>query len=254
MWYMTLLIANWKMTPEKVEQAEKLAKETLSLAKKYKKNTEFVICPSFVHLGTVAKQVKTTLALGAQGVSAVTTPTNTGLVSAAQLKGLGVQYTLVGHSESRARGETNELIVEQVTRLIEKKIIPIVCIGEKTRDAQGWYLSEVKDQLDGLLQSISKAFFKTIVIAYEPIWAIGVSAEREATPAECREMIIYIRKLISDVHGEKFAAAIKIIYGGSVNEQNARYFLSEGDAQGLLVGRASIDPKRYELLVKSLSL
>ncbi|MBY0328576.1 triose-phosphate isomerase [Patescibacteria group bacterium] len=251
---MTLLIANWKMAPEKVEQAEKLAKETLSLAKKYKKNIEFVICPSFIHLGTVVKQVKITLALGAQGVSAVTTAANTGLVSAAQLKGLGVQYAIVGHSESRARGDTNEVVVEQTARLIEKKIIPIVCIGEKTRDAQGWYLSEIKDQLHGLLTTVSKTNFKNIVIAYEPIWAIGANAEREATPLECREMVIYIRKLISDVHGEKFAATVKIIYGGSVNEHNAKYFITDGTANGLLVGRVSLEPKRYELLAKSLSL
>jgi len=249
---MTLLIGNWKMAPEKVEQAEKLAKDTLAIAKKHKKNVQFIVCPSFVHLGAVAKQTKTVLALGAQSVAGVVAPANTGLVSAPQLKGLGVQYVLVGHSESRDRGDTNELILEQTTRLIEKKIIPIVCIGEKTRDAQGWYLGVVKDQLDGLLSSIPKAAFKNIIIAYEPIWAIGVNAEREATPAECREMVIYIRKLISDVHGEKFAAAISIVYGGSVNEHNARTFVTEGDVQGLLVGRVSLEPKRYELLAKSL--
>lgn len=242
------------MAPEKVEHAEKLAKDILTIAKKYKKNIQFVVCPSFGHLSIVAKHTKATLLLGAQGVASVVTPANTGLVSAPQLKGLGVQYTIVGHSESRARGDTNEMVVEQATRLIEKKIIPIVCIGEKTRDAQGWYLSEIKDQLHGLLTTISKTNFKNIVIAYEPIWAIGANAEREATPHECREMVIYIRKLISDVHGEKFATSVVIIYGGSVNEQNAKYFISDGTANGLLVGRVSLEPKRYELLAKSLSV
>jgi len=242
------------MAPEKVEQAEKLAKETFAIAKKYKKNLQFVVCPSFGHLSAVAKHTKAIVLLGAQNVAPVITPANTGLVSASQLKGLGVQYGIVGHSESRARGETNEMVIEQTIRLIEKKIIPILCIGEKTRDAQGWYLSEIKDQLNGLLTTVSKMHFKNIVIAYEPIWAIGANAEREATPHECREMVIYIRKLISDVHGEKFAASIVILYGGSVNEHNAKYFITDGTAGGLLVGRVSLEPKRYELLAKSLSL
>jgi len=249
---MILLVGNWKMAPEKPEQAEKLTKETLAIAKKYKKNLQLVVAPGFAHLTVVAKHAKAPLGLAAQSVASVSIIANTGLVSAAQLKGVGVQYGIVGHSESRARGDTNEMVLEQTKRLIEKKIMPIVCIGEKARDAHGWYLSEIKDQLDGLLASIPKATFKTIVIAYEPIWAIGADAEREATPLECREMVIYIRKLISDVHGDKFASTISILYGGSVNELNARYFISEGTVQGLLVGRVSLEPKRYELLAKSL--
>lgn len=250
--YMILLVGNWKMAPEKPEQAGKLAKEILVIAKKYKKTVQFIVCPTFVHLSIVVKQAKELLLVGAQSVAPVITPAHTGLVSAPQLKALGVQYCIAGHSESRARGETNEMVLEQTKRLIEKKIIPIICIGEKTRDAHGWYLSEIKDQLDGLLSVISKSALKSVVLAYEPIWAIGANAQREASPAECREMVIYMRKLISDVHGEKFAAGMIIIYGGSVNEQNAKYFITEGTVQGLLVGRVSLDPKRYELLARSL--
>lgn len=249
---MILLVGNWKMAPEKPEQAEKLTKETLTIAKKYKKTIQFVVCPTVAHLSIVAKQAKVPLLFGAQNVAMTVAPANTGLVSAAQLKGLGTQYCIVGHSESRARGETNEMVLEQTKRLVEKKIIPIICIGEKTRDAHGWYLSEIKDQLDGIFSSFSKQVLKTIVIAYEPIWAIGTNADRVATPAECREMVIYIRKLISDVHGDKSASTTTILYGGSVNEINAQHFITEGTVQGLLVGRVSLEPKRYELLAKSL--
>ncbi|HEY0980356.1 MAG TPA: triose-phosphate isomerase [Candidatus Paceibacterota bacterium] len=249
---MILLVGNWKMAPEKPSLALELAKKTAALARTYKKFLKVAVCPSFVHLAPVVKSAHAPLLIGAQSVSVETEVANTGLVSATQLKGIGVDYCIVGHSESRERGETNETVNLQVTRLIEKKIIPIVCIGERERDAQGWYLSVVKDQLDLLLSSVSKAAFKNIVIAYEPVWAIGKDAKREATALECREMVIYIRKLIRDVHGEKFAAGITVLYGGSVNEQNAKQFVVEGTVQGLLVGRVSLDAKRFGMLAKSL--
>lgn len=249
---MILLVGNWKMAPEKLAQALELAKKTALFARTYKKMVKVVVCPSFIHLAPVLKLAHVPLSVGAQSVSIETEIPNTGLVSVAQLKGVGVDYCIVGHSESRERGETNEIVQGQVVRLLEKKITPIVCIGERERDAQGWYLSVVKDQLDLLLSSVSKAAFKNIVIAYEPIWAIGKDAKREATPAECREMVIYIRKLIRDVHGEKFAAGITILYGGSVSEHNAKQFVVEGTVQGLLVGRVSLDAKRFGILAKSL--
>lgn len=249
---MKVLVGNWKMAPEKPSLALELAKKTLAIARTYKKTLAVIVCPSFVHIGTIVSAVKTPLILGAQSVSTETDIPHTGLISAAQLRGLGVQYCIVGHSESRARGDTNEIVQQQVLQLIEKKITPIVCIGERERDVQGWYLSEVKDQLHTLLSTIPKTVCKKMIIAYEPVWAIGAQAKREATAAECREMVIYIRKLISDVHGEKFAAGTTILYGGSVNEQNAKHFITEGAVQGLLVGRVSLDAKRFALLAKAL--
>lgn len=249
---MTVLVGNWKMAPDKPSLAFELAKKTLTIARTYKKTLKVIVCPSFAHLGSIGAAVKTPLVLGAQSVSIETEVAHTGLVSAAQLRGLGVQYCIVGHSESRARGDSNELVQQQVVRLLEKKIIPIVCIGERERDAQGWYLSEVKDQLHTLLSTIPKAACKKMLIAYEPVWAIGAQAKREATPAECREMVIYIRKLISDIHGEKFATGATILYGGSVNEQNAKQFIAEGTVQGLLVGRVSLDAKRFGILAKAI--
>lgn len=241
------------MAPEKMEHAMALAKETLAIARKYKKSLTTIVCPSFVHIAPVQKILKEPLLLGAQDTSVQTEVANTGIVSAGQLAGVGAQYCIVGHSESRARGDTNELVREKVVKLFEKKIIPIVCVGEKKRDVQGWYLSEIKDQIDLLLTSIPKASFKKIVIAYEPLWAIGANAEREATPAECREMVIYIRKLINDVHGKAFANNMSVIYGGSVNEGNASTFVTEGGADGLLVGRVSLEPKRFAALAKAIA-
>ncbi len=241
------------MAPDTVTQAQILAKKTSEIAKQYKKTILTAICSPSLFLGVVSKQAKPWLRIGAQGVAADVAVAQTGFVNASQLKSLGAEYVIVGHSEMRARGETNESVALQTMRLLEKKLKPIICVGERDRDMQGWYLSDIKEQLEVVLAAIPKAGIKNTVIAYEPVWAIGAQALREATPAECREMIIFIRKIISDLHGEKVANSIPILYGGSVNDENAKSFIIEGTAQGLLVGRVSLEPKRFGLLAKSIA-
>lgn len=242
------------MAPEKSVDAVSLAKKTLEIAKKYKKCLKTIICVPGIHIPILTKQIKTTLSIGGQNVAGSQEIAQTGLLSAGMLRSYGASYCLVGHSESRARGETDEDVLESTLNLLQKKIIPIVCIGEKERDNHGWYLSAVKDQVEKVVSGIPKNQIKNIVLAYEPIWAIGKDAAREATVGECREMIIFIRKVISDAVDEKTANAISILYGGSVNEQNASSFITEGGADGLLVGRTSLDSKRFAMLAKSLAL
>lgn len=249
---MKILIANWKMAPDTGVQAVALAKATAGVARTYKKTVTVVACVPFIHVMSVTKSAKS-LAVGAQTVAPTTTVAATGMVSAGMLKGAGCTYCIVGHSESRARGETNELIKQQLDTLLDKKIIPILCVGEKTRDAQGWYLSVMKDQLESALLDVPKATLKRIVIAYEPVWAIGADAVREATPAESLEMIIFIRKIIADLYDEKIAAQVTILYGGSVSETNGHTFVREGGADGLLVGRVSLEPKRFAKIADSLA-
>ena len=249
---MIFLIGNWKMAPEKPQQAIDLAKKTLAIAKTYKKSVTTIACVPFVHIATIAKQVKS-LTIGAQSVASSIEVAQTGLVSAAMLKGHGAGYCIVGHSEARARGEGDQEVAQQTMRLLEKGIAPIICIGERERDQQGWYLSVVKEQLESVLATIPDSAIKKIMIAYEPVWAIGKNAIREATPAECLEMVIFIRKILADHVGEKAAAKVPILYGGSVDERNAQQFISEGGAQGLLVGRVSLEPKRFGAIAASIS-
>lgn len=250
--YMILLVGNWKVAPETQLQAVRLAQKTSIIAKKHKKDLVTVICTPAVHLAMLPKQKLAPLFLGAQSVSPINAIAQTGLHTAALLKDAGAQYCLVGHSEARARGESNDHVVSMIERLLEKKIHPIVCVGEKERDDHGWYLGVIKEQIETVCSVVPKQAFKTLIIAYEPVWAIGASAVREATPVECREIITYIRKLISDLEGEKIAASVTILYGGSVNEKNALSFISEGGANGLLVGRTSLDPKAFGALAASI--
>lgn len=251
-----LIAANWKMAPEKAAEAQKLAKATRVVAAKYAKKLSLVVCPPAVHIATVAA-VSKVLKVGAQSVAGTSEIAQTGLLSAAMVKGAGAKYAIVGHSEERARSQNaeqgNALVREQLARVLEAGVFPILCVGEKERDTQGWYLSEVKDQLESALTGISRKALAKLVIAYEPVWAIGAKATREATPVECHEMVIYIRKIVADLFGHSAGAAIRILYGGSVDEKNAKRFIVEGNAQGLLVGRVSLDPKRFTTLIASVA-
>lgn len=251
---MILLVGNWKMAPSKSTEAVILGKKTLELARLYKKTIQTVICVPSIHISTITKVIKNTLAIGGQSVASSEEVAQTGLINATMVKSYGATYCLVGHSEVRARGETDEQAHSSIMALLQKGITPIVCVGEKDRDAHGWYLSTVKSQVETIIQGVPKAQLKKIVFAYEPVWAIGSGAAREATVVECREMIMFIRKVIADATDEKIAKSINILYGGSVNEQNASTFILEGGAQGLLVGRVSLDAKRFGSLAKSLNI
>lgn len=249
---MIFLVGNWKMAPERISEAQKVAVGTAKITKYFKKQLAVIICPPFPYLSLVSKAAKG-VRLGAQAVSHNTDVAHTGQVSAPILKQFGVQYCIVGHSESRLAGDTNERVHEQVLRLLDKKIIPIVCVGEQKRDSQGWYLGTVKEQIETALATVPKAALKNIIIAYEPVWAIGNKAERTATPIECQEMVIYIRKILRDRYDEKFSNVPVILYGGSVDEKNAKSFITEGKAQGLLVGRVSLELKRFTALAANIA-
>mgnify|MGYP000317162818 CR=1 FL=1 len=127
-------------------------------------------------------------------------------------------------------------------------LTPILCVGEKSRDHNGFYLHEIKTQIEDALRPVPKSSYQNILIAYEPLWAIGKDALREATAEEFREIAIFIRKIFSDMMGAKNAGELAVLYGGSADEKNALSFLEAG-ARGFLVGRASLDPRRFVVMV-----
>lgn len=246
-----IVIANWKMNPQSQKEAEVLFK-TISLNYQKSNQNKVVVCPSFPHLFISQKNKNKNIILGAQDVATAEKGPNTGEVSPKMLKDMGVNYVIVGHSERRSMGENDETINKKILNLLKFKMTPILCVGEKKRDHEGFYLSYVREQIKYCLSGVSSQNMKNIVIAYEPIWAVGSSAEREATVSEFTEMKIFIKKTLSDLYNSKIAHSIKIIYGGSVNPLNAKFFTEDGGADGLLIGRDSLNYKKFGAILKNI--
>ena len=246
-----LIIANWKMNPESLKESESIF-NSISILSKNIKNTEIVVCPPFPFLNLARKTKNKNVVLGAQNLFYEISGSYTGQVSPKMLSNLGVKYVILGHSESRLMGDTNEVINKKILISLKSKILPILCVGENTRDTHGEYLSFVKNQIEECLLSISKLQIKNITIAYEPVWAIGKNAIREATSDEFIEMRIFIKRIIADTYGISVANAVKIIYGGSVNQNNARSFAIDGEADGLLIGRDSLIPKNFGAILNAI--
>ncbi len=244
-----IVIGNWKMNPVSSKEATKLFKEIKDGLSKIKK-IDTVACAPFVFLDGLKKDSMGKLKLGSQNVYPGDVGAETGEVSTAMLINLKVKYTIVGHSERRAMGEKNEDINKKIKSLLSNGIVPVLCLGEKERDPEHTYLGFVKTQIEECLEGVSKSALNSVVIAYEPIWAIGNNAPRPATPAEFFEMSIFIRKVLNDKFGGKNVEGIRIIYGGSVTPEDTLPFLLDGKADGFLVGRASLDSKKLIKIIE----
>lgn len=245
-----IVVGNWKMNPPSKKEAEFLLSK-ISQSLKNTKGSNVVICPPFSYLNLKNKSKKITF--GAQNVSSKTEGSWTGEVSVSMLKSIGITHVILGHSERRSLGEKDEEINEKLINVLKAKLTPILCVGERERDRDANYLSFVEDQIKKCFLNVSKSDVKKIIIAYEPVWAIGKDSKREATKEEFIEMKIFIKKIISDLYDLKTAHDIKIIYGGSVNKDNAKLFVKEGQADGLLVGRDSLNYKNFEQIIKSIN-
>ena len=244
----SLIIGNWKLNPNNKKTAEALAAETSKLCKG--KNAVMAIAPPFIYLSDVQKKIgRGSLELAAQDVSMEPLGAFTGEVSALQLKDMGVTYVIVGHSERRAMGETDEIVVKKIQQVLKAKLIPVVCIGEKKRDQQGNFFSVVERQLRALTNVFTLADMKKIVIAYEPIWAIGTG--QTATVEDVKEMQLFLYSILTKAFDRKTAAKIRLLYGGSVKPQNAKVLHLEGGMDGFLVGGASLRAKDFNEIVKA---
>lgn len=243
-----VIVANWKMNPHSKKEAEIIFKN-ISNSTKNLKNVEVIVCPPFPYLYLKEKIINKKLKLGSQDVFFEQEGPYTGEVSIKMLKNLGVEYVIIGHSERRMMGDTNNIVNKKILITLKSKINPIFCIGENVRDANGFYLSFIKEQIEEGLKGVIKSQIKNIIIAYEPVWAIGENAKREATPSEFLEIKIFIKKIISDLYDIKTVNELRIIYGGSVHPMNASIFIKEGGALGLLVGRDSLSPNKFSEII-----
>lgn len=248
---MKLIVGNWKMYPKTLIEAKDIFAKEKKVARALSR-TKTVICPPAVFLSALAESsagVKH-LSVGAQNAFFEDEGARTGEVSPLQIASVGATYVILGHSERRALGEADETIAAKAVQAAKAKLTIILCVGEKRRDAGGSYFSEVRDQLRGSLAGFPKDGSKRLVIAYEPIWAIGKNAVRAATPEDFHEMSILVKRHLVEQFGKTSGFRVPILYGGSVDEKNAEGFLKEGGADGLLVGRVSLDPARFTEIIK----
>lgn len=240
-----LVIGNWKMNPRSLKQAQDLFQKHAHTVKKLTK-TQVVLCPSYVHVAKCASlKGAPRLNVGAQDVFFEPEGSFTGEVSVNMLKDVGVTHVILGHSERRARGETSDIVQRKVYAVVSRGLTAVVCIGEEARDASGAYYDELHDQIASSLEGVEVKQFKRIIVAYEPVWAIGASADEAMDGDRMHEMGIFIRKVITDTWGRTAADAVRILYGGSVDDTNIEDIIERGHIDGVLVGRASRDVKVF---------
>jgi triosephosphate isomerase len=234
-----LIVGNWKTNPSTLGAARKLFLEIRDRMKMRMPSLSVVVAPPTPFIADLARLSPSgRIALGAQTVSPVEDGAHTGDVAASMLASVSARYVIVGHSERRAAGETDDVIAGALERTLKRKLTAILCVGETSRDKQGSYFTTVETQLTAALQRVPKAALGNLVIAYEPVWAIGTG--NTATPEDAHEMKLFIQKVLVDRFGRAAAEKVRIIYGGSVNPKNAAALLTAGEVDGFLVGGASL--------------
>lgn len=245
-----LIIGNWKMYPANIKDAKAKFAGIKKVASTLR-NVQTVVCPPFVYASEFKKLVTGhRVAVGTQNAWIEDEGAYTGEVSPAMLASLGLRYVIIGHSERRATGETDELVNKKVLAAVKAGLTVVLCAGERERDPHGEYMKFIAGQLKAALHGVQKKDLAQIVIAYEPIWAIGEHALRAASPEDALEVSILIKKTFADLYGKE-GANVAILYGGSVDAKNAGEFLQKSHVDGLLVGRASLDPKVFGEILKS---
>jgi triosephosphate isomerase len=243
-----LIVGNWKMNTG-LERAVALASEVAHATAADAEHVGVTVCPPFVWLDAVAERVRgARVGLGAQNVHPAAEGAYTGEVSTSMLADLGCRYAIVGHSERRALfGETDAFIAEKARALVAAGLTPIVCVGETLdeRDA-GREAEVVLGQLDGSLDGVEPGAADALVVAYEPVWAIGTG--RTASPEQAQQMHALIRARLAARY-PAFGAEVALLYGGSVKADNAAELFAEPDLDGALVGGASLDAASFAAIV-----
>ncbi|MEA2580459.1 MAG: triosephosphate isomerase [Actinomycetota bacterium] len=248
-----IIAANWKMQKTHLEAIQAVQKLSYLLDKDDGEKVEVVVCPPFTSLrsvGTLLDSDKLPYALGAQNVYPEEKGAFTGEVSPLMLEALKVRYVIVGHSERRQLFDEDDLFVNKKVRAVfGHGMTPILCVGETLdeRDADGTE-SKVSQQVRRGVDNVTPEQAATLVIAYEPIWAIGTG--RTAEPSDAGRVVEVIRATLADKFSEAVAQAVRVQYGGSVKPGNIREFMAHPEIDGALVGGASLDPEEFALIVK----
>ena len=234
-----IVAGNWKMNTVPAEGLE-LVKNVIAQSAEVCECVNFIVCPPFTHLSQVAEAAKgSRVAVGAQNCAAEAKGAYTGEVSAAMIASLGVEYVILGHSERREYyGETSATLNAKMAQAYANGLTPIYCVGEKLDEREaGNHFEVVKAQLEEVVYNLTEEQFEKLIIAYEPVWAIGTG--KTATAEQAEEIHAYIRKVLAD----KFGAAAEqtaILYGGSCKPSNAKELFANPDVDGGLIGGAAL--------------
>jgi triosephosphate isomerase len=247
----TLIAGNWKMNLTHLEAIGLTQRIAFALPDKYLEKVEVALLPPFTHIRSVQTLIdgdRLLLKYGAQDLSPAENGAYTGDISGAMLAKLGCSYVVVGHSERREHhNEDDELINRKVKAAIKHGMTPILCVGERLEvREQGTHVDHCTEQLVADLKGLKAEQVKSVVIAYEPVWAIGTG--RVATPENAQEVCAAVRAKLAEKYGDEIANAVRVIYGGSVKSGNIADLVAQDDIDGALVGGASLDPDEFAKL------
>lgn len=245
-----LVIGNWKLYIDSPKEAKELYRATQNAARTARR-THVVVCPQTPLLGLFASNVSSSIRLGAQDAFWDIEPKHTGASSVYALRSLGVSHVILGHSEMRAAGETSHLVSLKAQTVIKHGLTAVICVGESERDMRGNYLTILESQIRESLAGITRAKLESVIIAYEPVWAIGKSATEAMTPTTLHETTLFIKKILVSMYGRKPGTAVRVLYGGSVESKNAVSLIQDGTVDGFLVGHASVDAKEFKAIIAS---
>lgn len=246
-----LIVGNWKAYIESLSKAKRLYAASKRLGQSGK--ISIVLAPPAPYLGSLASGNRSKVEFAVQDVSATLGGATTGEVTAEAAADAGATYAIIGHSERRAMGDTDAIVLSKVQHALAHGLTPILCIGESVRDEDAAYLTQLRHQVSTVFAALSPKERTQMIIAYEPIWAIGKNASDAITPADLNEMVLYIQKMLGEYLPGKASSKVLILYGGSVEPGNIRALAAGTSIDGFLVGRASSDVTTFGALVKALS-
>ena len=248
-----LVAGNWKMNNDKKATRQLIKGIKKSIKKLALDNTRVIVAPTFVNLSSAVKRAKKSkIEVVAQNMHQAKNGAFTGEISAEMLKSIGIKTVILGHSERRTYfGETNELLAKKVNAILENELETIFCFGELLEDRKSNnHFKVVENQLKNALFHLEAAAFKSIILAYEPVWAIGTG--ETASPEQAQEMHAFIRNIIEEKYNKEVSENVSILYGGSVKPANAKEIFSKPDVDGGLIGGAALKVEDFTEIIKAI--
>lgn len=243
------IIGNWKMNPDDRKEAKKLFTGIRKASQR--RRSTIVVCPPFVYLPDMSSEkLPKSLHLGAQNCFFKEHGSHTGEISPTQLADMKVEYVILGHSERRARGERDESVSKKIKAALDAGLKPVICIGEKERDKEGEYLRFLESQLSFAFSEVDSSDLDKVLVAYEPVWAIGKSDEEAINGHLLHEIVVFVKRFLARKYNKDKGFSVPVLYGGSVSSANTEEIIKDGNADGLLIGRQSLSKEGFSDIIE----